>query len=113
MGRRAGRPRKPNGRTKHISFPTTELEDAVIRRKVEKSGLILADYMRQVAVHGEVRVRWTEEERQTVKTLIGLSVDIHRLAETAKEQAAAQTAVLFLKYRGIMDEIIHQLCHDR
>lgn len=109
MSKRQGRPKKRVRQYRNVGFGVTEVQRTIIEHKAAKAGVNLSDYMRQVAVHGVVKARWTEEERQMVKTLIGMSVDIHRLAEVARERGAVQTAILFSTYRDIMDSIIKEL----
>lgn len=113
MSKPKGRPKKAVRQEKMVGFFVKKFEYEVIERKMARAGVHLSDYMRQVAVHGQVKAKWTEEEREMVKTLIGISVDIHRLVELGKEQGAVQTVVFFSKYRDIMDEIIKKLCHER
>jgi proline dehydrogenase len=111
--KKEGRPKQAVRQEKNIGFFVTKLQYAVIERKAQQAGVNLSDYMRQAAVHGIVKARWTEEERQMVKQLIGISVDIHSLARQAEEQGVAQTAILFLRYRDIVDSVIKKLCHER
>jgi hypothetical protein len=113
MGEIKGRPKKAVKQEKNIGFFVTKLQYVVIQRKAEKAGVNISDYMRQVAVFGEVKAKWTEEERQMVKKLIGISADIHMLVERARAEGAVQTALFFSKYRDIMDAIIKNLCHER
>lgn len=98
---------------KFVGFFVTKVQYFVIRQKAEKAKVNISDYMRQMAVNGYVKVKWTEEEREMVRQLFGVSADIHRLVELAGKEGALQAALLFAKYRGIMDEIVNKLCHDR
>ncbi|HLZ86219.1 MAG TPA: hypothetical protein VKQ52_03215 [Puia sp.] len=113
MAKIRGRPKKARKQEKNIGFFVTKLQYFVIQQKAAKARVTISDYMRQMAVNGYVKAKWTEEERQMVKQLIGMSVDLNRLVELAGTQGAMQTALFFAKYRGIMDEIINTLCHDR
>jgi hypothetical protein len=113
MGEIKGRPKKARRQEKFLGFFVTTLQNYIIQRKAAAAGVTISDYMRQVAVHGEVKAKWTEEERQIVKTLIGISGDIHRLVEIAGKEGAVQTVLFFSKYRDVMDTIIKNLCHDR
>jgi hypothetical protein len=113
MGEIKGRPKKAIKQEKFVGYFVTKLQYVVIQRKAEKAGVNISDYMRQVAVFSEVKAKWTEEERQMVKTLIGISADIHKLVERARAEGAGQAALFFSKYRDIMDAIIKNLCHER
>jgi len=113
MGENKGRPKKAKRQEKFRGFFVTEVQNYIIQQKATKAGVNISDYMRQVAVHGQVKAKWTEEERQMVKTLIGISTDIHRLVEIAGKEGAVQTVLFFSKYRDVMDTIIKNLCYDR
>lgn len=113
MGEIKGRPKKAMRQEKFIGFFVTMLQYYVIQQKAEQAGVNISDYMRQVAVYGVVKTKWTREEREMVKKLIGISADIHQLAEHAQKEGANQTALFFANYRDIMDEIIKKLCNAR
>jgi hypothetical protein len=113
MAKIRGRPPKARKQEKFVGFFVTKMQYFVIQQKAAKAMVTMSDYMRQVAVNAQVKAKWTEEERQMVKQLIGLSGDIHQLVELARKEGAVRTALLFSKYLGIMDEIVNKLCHDR
>jgi hypothetical protein len=108
-----GRPKKAKKQEKNIGFFVTKMQYFVIQHKAAKAGVNISDYMRQMAVNGQVKAKWTDEERQMVKRLIGISVDVHQLVELARKDGAVHSMLFFSRYRGVMDEIIQKLCHDR
>jgi len=112
-GKKGRPPKKGATREKNIGFYMTWEQYAVIERRAEAAGVNISDYMRQVAIQGEVKAKWTAEEREMVKRLIGMSVDLHGLVRVAREQGVDVAAELFMKYRGDLDEVIKILCHDR
>jgi hypothetical protein len=113
MNGKKGRPKKAVVQEKNIGFFVTFTQWAIIERKMAAAGVNISDYMRQMAVQGEVRAKWTAEEREMVKKLIGMSVDLHGLVTVARTQGLAVAMDLFVQYRGELDEIIKKLCHDR
>ncbi|HEV2479526.1 MAG TPA: hypothetical protein VGS79_07670 [Puia sp.] len=113
MSGKKGRPRKKVVQEKQIGFYVTFAQWDIIQRKMEVAHVNISDYMRQVAVQGEVRAKWTAEEREMVKKLIGMSVDLHELVTVARERDIAAAMELLLRYRGDLDVIIKKLCHDR
>ncbi|HXB08068.1 MAG TPA: hypothetical protein VNW04_13150 [Puia sp.] len=113
MAKSKGRPPKARKQEKNIGFFVTRLQYFVIQQKAAKAGVNISDYMRQVAVNGQVKARWTKEEWEMVKGLIGISADIHSLVEIAGKQGATQAVLFFARYRDVMDFIINTLCHDR
>jgi hypothetical protein len=96
-----------------IGFFMTKMQYFVIQQKAAKAGVNISDYMRQAAVNAQVKAKWTPEERVMVRQLIGISVDLHRLVEAAGKEGVTHAALLFVRYRDIMDSIIKTLCHDR
>ena len=59
--------------------------------------------MRQMAVYGYVKPRWSEEEREWFKKLIGMSNDLHRLVEIAEKEGALTAMLHFVAYRDLID----------
>ena len=108
-----GRPKKARKQEKHIGYAVTMAQFFIIQQKAAKANVNLSDYMRQTAVYGYVKARWTAEERQMIKKLIGMSGDINRLVDLAKTEGASGAALFFSNYRNAIDEIIKKLCHDR
>jgi hypothetical protein len=113
MSGKKGRPKQAVRQERHIGFFLTHAQFAVVQRKMEAAHVNISDYMRQVAVQSEVRAKWTAEEREMVKQLIGMSADLHGLAIAAREQGIAGAEELFRVYRDQMDVVIKKLCHDR
>jgi hypothetical protein len=110
MSEKRGRPKKAIARReKFIGFYVTHGQYSLIQRKAEKAMVNISDYMRQVAITAEVRARWTAEERDMVKKLIGMSADVHRLAG----KASGVGAEFFKQFGDELDIIIKHLCHDR
>jgi hypothetical protein len=113
MAKAKGRPPKARKQEKFVGFFVTTPQYFVIQQKLTKAGVNISDYMRQMAVNGQVKAKWTEEERRMVKQMIGISADIHQLVKKAESEGAVQTALFFARYRDKVDSIINILCHDR
>jgi hypothetical protein len=126
MSEKRGRPKKAIARReKNIGFYVTDDQYSLIQRKAEQAMVNVSDYMRQVAIVGEVRARWTAEERDMVRKLVGMSGDLHRMAGDPFSPSGAALgaevlsspspsgAVFFMQLRDELDIIIKHLCHDR
>ena len=117
MSEKRGRPKKDIARRgKNIGFYVTDDQYLLIQRKAERAMVNVSDYMRQVAIMGEVRARWTAEERDMVRKLVGMSGDLHRMAEDSQAAALGISGVgpeFFQRLRDELDLIIKHLCHDR
>ena len=66
-----------------------------------------------MSVYAEVKSRWTEEERQMLKMLTGMSKDIEELAEQAKEKGVLDTLLFFTKYTDVIDNVFNTLFPNR
>lgn len=113
MRKKVGRPKKERRQEKFLGFFVTRVQCFVIQQKAENAGVNISDYMRQVAINGQVKAKWTEEERAMVRQLLGISTDINRLAKEAETEGALQSVLIFTRYRDMIDTIFNKLCHDR
>src|SRR5882762_7453656 len=109
MGKITGRPKKGIKQEKNIGFFVTHAQYFVIQQKAGKAGVNISDYMRQVAIFGEVRTRWTPEEREVFKKLVGISNDLQQLVTIARQEGVLATMLYFEKYRTLIDEVIKRL----
>ena len=71
MSKITGRPKKPVVQEKNIGFFVTRVQYFIIQQKAERAGVNISDYMRQVAITGYVKTRWTAEERDIFKKMVG------------------------------------------
>lgn len=113
MGNRTGRPPKAIKQEKFIGYFVTHAQHFIIRQKAEEARVNISDYMRQMAIYGYVKPRWSEEEREWFKKLVGMSNDLHRLVEIAEKEGALTAMLHFAGYRDLIDAAIKQLTHDQ
>ena len=109
MTKIAGRPRKAIKQEKNIGFFVTHAQYFIIQNKAAIAGVNISDYMRQVAIFGEVKPRWKPEERELFKKMVGISNDLHQLVIIGRQEGATSAVLHFQKYRQIIDEVIKQL----
>jgi len=112
MGRITGRPKKAIRQEKNIGFFVTNAQWLVIQKKVKEAGVNISDYMRQVAVFGQVVTRWKEDERELFKKMVGISNDVNQLVHIARQEGALHAVLHFERYRGIIDDVIKRLGKD-
>jgi hypothetical protein len=79
MSKNNGRPLQATIQEKHIGFYLTHLQYFVVQQKVAEARLNISDYMRQVALNGYVKSRWSAEEREMFKKIVSISNDINEL----------------------------------
>ena len=94
---------------KNIGFFVTNEQYAVIQEKAALAKVNISDYMRQVAVNGRVKIRWTEEDVANMKQLIGLSNDLHVMATLAQKEGIMHAMTAFETYRNQIDTLIKKL----
>jgi hypothetical protein len=109
MSKITGRPKKAVTRDKNIGFFVTQAQYLIIQQKASQAGVNISDYMRQAAVFGEVRSRWSAEEREIFKKMVGISNDIHQLAATARQEGILRCALYFEQCGKQIDEMIKRL----
>ena len=109
MSKITGRPKKAITRDKNIGFFVTDAQYFIIRQKAAVAGVNISDYMRQMAIYGEVRSRWTAEERDIFKKMVGISNDLHQLVVVARQEGASSVLLHFERYRQLMDDVIKRL----
>ena len=109
MTKRTGRRPKAVRQEKNIGFFVTHEQYAVICEKAAQAKVNLSDYMRQTAVNGFVKIRWTEEEVGWLKRLVELSNDLHAMVGVAEKEGVVSAMLLFGMYRDQIDAVIKKL----
>ena len=71
MKRTPGRPKKVVKRECTSGIRLTKSEDFIIREKAAKAGLSFTSYIRKMAIYGQLKAKFTDEERQFVRQLVG------------------------------------------
>jgi len=113
MSKITGRPKKPIKQEKNLGFFVTHQQHFVIQHKAAQAGVNISDYLRQTAVSGQVMTRWTADEREIFKKLVGMSNDLNELAELARKEGTLTAMLHFEKCRNQIDLIIKGLDHDQ
>ena len=109
MTKITGRPPKAIKQEKNIGFFVTNEQYAIIQEKAEQAKVNISDYMRQMAVNGYVKIRWTEEDVAMLKELVQLSNELHALAGIAEREGVLSAMLFFGKYRDKIDVVIKKL----
>lgn len=86
---KGGRPPKNQKRENKLSFNATLAEKTLILAKAQRSGLRLADYLRDIALKGKVRNIATPEEIQQYRELTGIANNLNQLTKEAHKQNMA------------------------
>jgi hypothetical protein len=113
MSNKAGRPAKAIKQEKFIGYFVTHAQHFIIQQKAKEARVNISDYMRQMAIFGYVRPRWSEEEREWFRKLVGMSNDLHQVVEIAQKEGVITAMLHFTAYRDLIDTAIKQLTHDQ
>jgi hypothetical protein len=92
-----------------VGFYVTNTQYFIIQQKVAMAGVNISDYMRQLAIYGKVKARWTAEEREIFKRMVSISNDLHQLVAVARQEGASSVLLHFERYRQLIDDVIKRL----
>jgi len=106
MVKNKGRPKQAVRQERNIGFYVKHSEYAVIKKKADAACVTISDYMRQVAINGRVKKRWTDAEWRGVKELIGISDALNRLADRVGMLGCEGVAASFVEYRDKFDNFL-------
>jgi hypothetical protein len=98
---------------KNIGFYVTRIQYFTIQHKATLARVNISDYMRQMALYGQVKARWSEEERQLFKELIGMSNDLHQLVKIAQKEGIQSAVLHFSQFRDRIDQVLKLAEHDQ
>jgi len=84
----------------------------IVKQKAEKAGLSFSRYLREMGIKGEVKKRLTEEDRQIVLHIIGMSNNLNQLTKLAHQQGLLSVILLFENYRSKLDGLLNHVKHD-
>ena len=111
--KRGGRPRKLVKRETTTGIRFTKVEHFIIEQKAKKAGMHITQYIRQMAIHGIVKTRLSEEDRHFVRQLVGMSNNLNQVAKCCHEEGALTAILHFESYRNQIDELLKQLKSDK
>jgi len=109
MSKITGRPKKAVTRDKNIGFFVTSEQYFIIQQKAAMAGVTISEYMRQAAIYGAVKTRWTPEEREIFKKMVGMSNDINQLVVIARQQGVLSAMLYFERNRQQIDDMIKRM----
>lgn len=104
-----GRPRKAIKRESATGVRFTKSEYFIVKHKASKSGLRVTQYIREMALEGQVIARLTSEERSHVKQLIGMANNLNQLAKKAHQEGVLKAMFYFEKYVRELDGVLNKL----
>ena len=104
-----GRPKKAVKKEIVRSIRFSKTEYFIVKQHASKSGLKITVYIRQMALHGKIIQRLNEEERQIVRQLIGMANNLNQLTKMGHQEGFIISALMFEKYKNLMEELLNKL----
>jgi predicted DNA binding CopG/RHH family protein len=109
--KKRGRPAKTIRKDVRACIRFSKIEYFIIRQKASRAGLKASAYLRDIAINGEVKLRISEEERQFIRQLIGMSNNLNQLTKNSYKEGMLKTMLQFEKYRNEFDVLLKKLNH--
>jgi hypothetical protein len=104
-----GRPAKAIKKEIRACVRFTRHEYFIVREKAVQAGVNASVYIRQTAIQGRITSRLTAEEIQTVRQLIGMSVNINQVAKICHRDGLFEAMQYFEHYRNQIDQLLKKL----
>jgi hypothetical protein len=106
-----GRPKKAVRKEIITGTRFSKTEHFIVRQKAIKAGLKLTEYIRTMAIKGQVKSRISEEDGHFVRQLVGMANNLNQLTKLAHQQGIIRALPYFEKYRNQIDELLKELKH--
>ncbi len=108
---KAGRPPKTVKKDMRTAVRFSRTEYFIVQTKANEAGIKVSAYIREVAVNASVKPRLSEEERQFVRQLIGISNNINQLAKKAHQEGLFSALQYFETFRNDIDKLLTRIRH--
>ena len=109
---KGGRPPKKITRSTKMGFNASLVEHAIIRQKAKMNGVKLADYLRDLALHGKVRRIPTPIEIQMLRDFSGTTNNLNQIAKEAHQQKLPSLIPKLLKTVDAINKFLHDYDHQ-
>ena len=106
---KGGRPVKVIKREAATGVRFTKSEYFIVKHKASKAGLRITQYLREMAIEGQIIARLTQEERNQIRQLVGMANNLNQLAKTAHQEGVLKAMFYFNKYVKELDEVLFKL----
>jgi hypothetical protein len=110
---KGGRPVKMVKKNIRSGVRFSQTEYFIAKEKAAKAGMRYTEYIRHMAIHGQVIARLNNEERGNVRQLSGMANNFNQMVKIAYKEGMLSAMLLFENYRNQLDEIIKTLRHDQ
>jgi hypothetical protein len=107
--KKAGRPAKNSKKEIRKTIRFSKAEYFIVKEKAAKVGKSVSEHIRQASINATMKPRLTDEERQFVRQLVGMSNNLNQLTKACHQEGLLQAMVYFESYRNQVDEILEKL----
>jgi len=107
--KKAGRPTKRVKKEVKVTIRLSRQDHFIVREKATNAGLKMSAYIRKVSIETRILPRLTEEERDAVKHLIGMSNNLNQLTKACHQEGVLSAMLYFESYRNEVDDILIKL----
>ncbi|HXB43437.1 MAG TPA: hypothetical protein VNV85_05240 [Puia sp.] len=107
-----GRSYKRSKRNVHIDIHVTKTEQFVLKEKASKTGLSLSRYLREIGIKADLKMRLSEEDRDKLNGLIGMSNNLNQLCMLAQQKGLLKIASLLVDLRDKIDRLLNHIERD-
>lgn len=108
-----GRPKKVVKREAATGVRFTKAEYFIVKQKANKAGYRITQYIRIMALEGQVIARLNPTEKELIPQLIGMANNLNQLTKKAHQESLLKALLLFEKYRVELDWILNRLKYDQ
>jgi uncharacterized protein (DUF1778 family) len=106
---KAGRRLKDIKKEVRAAVRFTKSEYFIVKEKAGIAGTSVSNYIRKVAINADIKYRLTDEERQLVRQLAGMSGNINQVAKCFHKEGTMSGIAFFERYRTQIDAILKKL----
>ena len=110
---KGGRPIKQIKRVTTLGIRLTNTEHLLIKAKANKAGITMTSLIRELAIHGTVVSRLSQEEKEYVRQLIGMATNLNQLVKLANSEGLLSALVKWEEYRNRLDSILKMFKDDK
>lgn len=103
---KGGRPRQAVKRCSATGIRFTKAEYFIVKSKANKANLKLTEYIRSMAVNGNVIARFTAEEKDNMRQLAGMANNLNQIARLANKERLLSAAFELEKIRVGIDQLL-------
>ena len=108
-----GRPKKSIKRESATGVRFTKAEYFIVKQKAIKAGYKITQYIRVMAVEGQVIAKLSPAEKIMIPQLIGMSNNLNQLAKKAHQSGLLAAMFQFQKDRDDLNRILNRLKYDQ